>query len=70
MWHTDNVFAIREREREMGMEMERELESKRGKRGKKTPTHACAQYLDCLISNRHKSIVVQLHFPSTLQTDQ
>lgn len=50
------------------MEMERELRVKRG--GKKNSRLACAEYLDLVISNRHKSIEVQLHFLSALQTDQ
>lgn len=47
-------------------------ENERGKelKGEKKATiYACAQCLDCLIST-HKSIAVELHFPSTLQTDQ
>lgn len=68
-WICKKWMWERERERQRDENGER-MREREGVKREKTPTYACAQYLDCLISNRHKSMVVQLHFPSTLQTDQ
>lgn len=79
VWRTDNGFsrvwghAQKQGDRERDWNGKREgVKVKKGRKGgeKKKLLLACAWYLDLLISNRHKSITVQLHFPSALQTDQ